>query len=148
MEPGAPRPAGDALRAGVRAAVQAASELQDGEPFTAPADGETAPNRRPPGPGGDRPYAPPGGFGAGIGQLADRRAWGCARVPIRKMHPGGIVDKTFGRHTLGQQQFMGRQLDVIMAEIFGHIMLAENGDIIYQRSGLDENPVDENRMVG
>ncbi|HVU87240.1 MAG TPA: hypothetical protein VHD36_07960 [Pirellulales bacterium] len=68
-QPGAPRPAADALRAGVRAgvraAVQAPSELQPGEPFTAPADGEAPATRRPPGPAGDRPYAPPGGFGPG-----------------------------------------------------------------------------------
>ena len=59
-----PRPAADAARVPACAAVQAASDLQSSESL-GPVDGEAAPERRPPGPAGDHPYAPPGGFGPG-----------------------------------------------------------------------------------
>jgi hypothetical protein len=54
------RPAGDAVRAGLGAAVRAAGALQNADqPHDEVLDPE---QRRPPRPGEDRAYAPPGGF--------------------------------------------------------------------------------------
>jgi hypothetical protein len=59
--PGAPRPAADALRAGVGAALRAAGNVQSAEPTPADDDAPRAAGR----PASDSAYAPPGGFERG-----------------------------------------------------------------------------------
>ena len=68
--------------------------------------------------------------------------------PIVKTETIDVVDKSFCRGVLGEDQGMVLQFNMEVREYLRGLSFSDNRDAVYQRAGLNEDVVNKKSMIG